>query len=961
MVRQASIIALTLMLLPTAAFAQAGIVGVVRDTTGGVLPGVTVEASSPVLIEQVRSVITDRQGLYRIVDLRPGVYTVTFSLIGFNTFSREGIELTGTFTSTVNGDMAIGELEETITVSGAAPLVDVQSVTQERVITKDVLDAVPSGRTFQNLGAVIPGMTMSGGQRLAAQDVGGSGGDQSQRLQIHGGRRFDQQNTIDGLTNNNPNNVSSTGLFTDMGSMQEMTYELGQAPAEQTTGGVHVHFIPRDGGNTFSGSFFGAFTNRAMQSGNVTDNLRARGLGVGNEIDKIWDLNAGFGGPIKRDRLWFFTSSRYWGLNDRVAGMWHDLVPLDFEYTPDLSRQAIDDSWLGSQSLRLTWQATQSNKISSYLVSQGRCLCHNQVSATRSPEASNVTRSPWGVNYMSLVTWNAVPNSRVLFEVAASFYRQTYSVDPQPEARDLLAITERSTGVNFRSSNRGTVGFRNWTYNYNTALTYVTGSHAFKVGMQLQRGKRDLWRAYNGQVNLQLLRGVPQSVTVYTTPYNIVNNMNAALGLYAQDRWTVKRLTLNVGVRFDSNDSSVPAQHLPAVRWVGARDFAAIPDVPSWTDLSPRVGAAYDLFANGKTALKVSMSRYVAGETIGFANRNNPINTSVNSAKRTWTDHNGDFLPQEEELGALSNRNFGQVVIKTRFDDAIREGFGKRLYNWETSAGIQHELLPQVSVNLSYHRRSFGNFTVTDNLEVTPTDYDPFCITSPSDSRLPGGGGQEICGLYDITPAKFGLSNNFVTFAEGFGKQTEVYNGVDFTIDARIPGGGLLTGGMNTGRLAKSNCFKIDSPEALRFCDVSPPLQAQVKFLGVLPLPWWDLQASGTFQSMPGAEISASYVATNSEIRGSLGRDLARGARGTQVVQLIEPGTMYDERLYQVDLRIGKVFQVGGVRIQTNWDLYNLLNANPVLTLNTRYGSQWMAPTYILPGRIFKFGAQIDF
>ena len=220
----------------------------------------------------------------------------------------------------------------------------------------------------------------------------------------------------------------------------------------------------------------------------------------------------------------------------------------------------------------------------------------------------------------------------------------------------------------------------------------------------------------------------------------------------------------------------------------------------------PRLGASIDVFGDGRTALKVSLSKYVAGEVLQFAQANNPVRTTVENARRTWNDLNGDFIAQENELGPLSNANFGKTVIRTRSDDDIREGFGKRPYNWETSVGIQHELRPAVSVSASYHRRWYGNFTVTDNLLVSPSDWDPFCITAPTDARLPGGGGEQICGLFDISPAKFGQSDNLETFADNFGTRTEVYDGIDLNGNARLPNGAILSGGINVGRTTFDNC-----------------------------------------------------------------------------------------------------------------------------------------------------------
>jgi hypothetical protein len=328
-------------------------------------------------------------------------------------------------------------------------------------------------------------------------------------------------------------------------------------------------------------------------------------------------------------------------------------------------------------------------------------------------------------------------------------------------------------------------------------------------------------------------------------------------------------------------------------------------------------------------------------------------------------------MPQPDELGPTNPPNFGSTVISTRYDPSV---LTHRMYNWELSAQVQHELLPRTSVNVGYFRRWYGNLRVTDNLSITPADYSPYSVVAPSDPRLPGGGGYTVSGLYD--PDFLAAQNNVIALASNYGKASEVYNGVDLTANLRLPHNVVLSGGPSIGRTETNYCFTVDSPQGtgippsqgatttggLLYCDVKPPFQANVKLLGVYPLPWWGVQFSGTFQSVPGPMITASRTYTSAQIAPSLGRNLATGANGTAAVQLIKPGTMFDERLYQVDLRVSKQFRLGGDhRIQLNLDVYNAANASPVLSLNTAYGPSWMTPTSILQGRLIKIGTQWDF
>jgi hypothetical protein len=497
--------------------------------------------------------------------------------------------------------------------------------------------------------------------------------------------------------------------------------------------------------------------------------------------------------------------------------------------------------------------------------------------------------------------------------------------------------------------------------------------------MQTQSGYRRQHTWANNDVSYQFLSGSPTTIVEYTTPYTTEEHVKLDLGLFVQDQWTVARLTLNLGGRFDYLDAYVPAQHLPAVRFVGVRDFAGIPDVPKWKDFTTRVGGSYDVFGNGKTALKASASKYLQGITTLIAGGVNPIITSVNSANRQWTDANHDFVPDcnlsdpeaNGECGRLSATNFGQTQVTTHYDPDVLTGWGKRRYDWEIQAGVNHEFRPGLAATATYTRHWFGKFLVTDNLAVAPSDYSSYCVTAPTDSRLPGGGGNQICGFYDINPDKLGKVDNLVTFADKYGHQSEVYNGVDMAVNLRLPRGILLQGGSSTGHVVLDNCDlvgKVDNPAASNssglltspsalYCHNAPPMQTQFKFLGVFPLPWWGLKTSGTFQSVPGPPITAGYAVTNNQVT-ALGRSLSSGSA---TVQLLAPGALFGDRLNQLDYRVTKTFVVGRVRAQGQFDIFNLLNVSAALLRNNTYGQFWQQPTAVLAGRLFKVGMQFDF
>jgi hypothetical protein len=499
----------------------------------------------------------------------------------------------------------------------------------------------------------------------------------------------------------------------------------------------------------------------------------------------------------------------------------------------------------------------------------------------------------------------------------------------------------------------------------------------------------------NLDTGLIVRNGAPFQVTVRTTPYTARERLVADLGIYAQDTWTINRLTANLGVRWDYLNNKVEAQSAAGGRWIGPRSFEELTNVPNYKDLAPRLGVAYDLFGNGKTALKATLSRYVQTSTLSTARLLNPFNTTVNNTTRPWDDVNRDGIPQDSELGALANTNFGRVSVATQYDPDTIEGFGKRRANWEVSASVTQELMSRVSVDVAYFRRSQINFTTTDNLDVAPSDFQSYCVTSPVDPRLPGGGGQQICGLYDIVPTKFGVAtSNIVTFVDNFGgKQTEVFDGVDISFNARPRSDLIFTGGVATGNTRFNNCDAyVDNPVTefgistvsnypatpgtglnFAYCDYDTSWLTQAKLTGSYTLPWQDIQVAGVLQNLPGQQILAQWNIVQADATPSLGRPLSGGANTSRVVPLIKPGTEYTPRRTQIDLRLSKSFRLGANRrLQAMADIFNLTNSNapvgatsnagePPAAILTTYGSAWLRPLNVLQARYVKFGAQFTF
>jgi hypothetical protein len=976
----ASVVVLAwLLLVPTGASAQqaSGIAGVVRDSSGGVLPGVTVETSSPALIEKVRSVVTDGDGRYNIVDLRPGTYTVSFTLGGFSTFKREGIVLTSGFTATVNADLQVGSLEETITVAGGAPLVDTQNVRQQTVVSTDVLDALPSStKTWGTVVALTPGFS-------GMADVGGQL-DQSLGVSFHG--KAGSKRQFDGMSIDHAS--GNQGYIPNSALVEEISVQTSGISAESNADGAVVNMIPKVGGNTFAGSLFGLWTGEALGSDNLTDELRARGLTTASKILKVYDASLTLGGPIKRDRLWFFAGFREWGSRNQMAGMfWNKTQGTPF-WTPDPTRPADRYQWYESKAIRATWQVSTRNKLNLFADIADSCICRALGAVGQPPETGNAFHFRPSSLYQT--TWSAPVTNRLLFDAGVSATILSFpsylapGVSPQH-----VSILEQTTGILYNArTNYGTS--QNDRYAQRASVSYVTGSHAFKFGYQNEQGVANSdTTVTGGNLNYVFRAGVPVSITQWATPYRVENRTRADMGIYAQDQWAMRRLTLTYGLRFDYFRGEVPAQHVaaPPTGWVPERSFDKVRNVPSWKDLSPRLGAAYDLFGNGRTALKATIGRYAAKTGTAIASANNPIQTSVNSVTRTWTDTNGNYIPDCDlgnraangECAAMSNQSFGGVRTTNRYADDVLLGWGARGYTWEVSTELQHEIGRGVSVTGGYYRNWLGNFTATDNLLVDPADYSPYCITAPKDSRLPGGGGYQVCGMHDISLAKFGLVNTLVTQASNYGKQTQVNNFFTFSLNTRLGRGIQLGGGVDTGRTVTDNCFVVDSPQQLQNCHVVNPFegQTQLKLFGSYPLPG-DLVVGAILQNMSGPDIEADYAASTTEIAPSLGRNLAScGTRtpctATATVPLIMPGTLFEDRITRLDLRLTKRVQLPRqLRLLANVDIYNALNASSILQLAAgtagsqgrggyTYGPRWLLPSLILEGRVIQFSGQLSF
>ncbi len=968
------------LIIPSIAAQQtssSSIAGVVKDPSGAVLPGVTVEVASPALIEKTKSTTTDEQGLYRIVDLRPGIYTVTFALSGFGTVKREGIDLPPSFTATVNADMKVGNLQETVVVTGSTPMVDVQDVTTAVRLPTAQLDAIPTSHNNFNMATLMPSVVAPPN----VQDVGGSKGEFGGRGVIHGGKQNDMRYMTDGMQTNGAYGAGNgNGYYMNPTSAADLVIEAGSGgSAEYATSGLALNLIPKDGGNIFSGNLLGNYTSSGLTANNLRSDITSRGLTSVNGISLIYDTEFGLGGPIRKDKLWFYTSWWLTGVDNTFPNFYQNSSPNPLLYAPDQSRPGTASERNKSGQVRLTWQATPKNRFAFSFNDQYNCNCPNNEVQNLAPEAvMNVVRQP---DFLLQSTWNSPITNKLLLEAGMSWLNFQYRYELQPgESANAVAVTNSATGITYGMP-------LSWSDNpspnvsLRAAASYVTGSHFFKTGIYWKWASngQTLYRS-NTETSYTFSGNTPNLITEYASPLTTKRGIIPDMGIYIQDRWTFRRLTISPGLRFDYFQAYVPAQTLAANRFLPQRSYPEVDCVPCWKDFDPRFAVAYDLSGDGKTAVSASIGRYVAGEVSTTASANDPANTVVNTVTRSWQDSNGNLVPDCDltnpsangECGKISNTGFGQTNVTTHYDPNVLNGWNKRNYNWRISTEVKRELRPGVALNFGYYHAWYGNFLVTNNLTTPSSAFDPYCVNVPLNPGLPNGGGYQECGLYDLKPSYYGLpANNFVTFASVFGKQTETYDGVDLTVNARFARGGFLQGGMNIGNSTvtqinagavssahTNDCFVVNSPQQLLYCDVRPPFLAQIKLLGAYALPW-NLQVSANFQSLPGPDIEATWAAPASAT--TLGRPFSAGA--TAQVPLFAPFSGgREKRLNQIDLRLTrKIVLTGRMRAAAEIDLYNVTNADNVLSNNITYGPQWTRPTEILQARLAKIGFNLEF
>ena len=994
-----AVAAAVLLLAPAVAVAQSSIAGTVTDDTGGVLPGVTVEASSDVLIEGSRVVFTDGTGSYNIIDLRPGEYTVVFTLPGFGTLVRDQLILGADVTLPIDAVMSVGSVEETITVSGETPVVDVQQVQRIEVMTRETQEAIPTGRSMWSYALLIPGV------KVHKPDVGGTAGVQQSEMM---GRGLDASNTtieVDGMMINTMISDGRYQAYLNPMLAAETSYTTSGQGAETQTGGLRINMIPNEGGNQFSGNWFTGFTPGNWQSDNLNPAAQAQGIQQATGVALIYDNNGAIGGPVFRDRLWFFSTGRFNGVNNEITN----------SVNPDYT-QGLDNNTIHSANVRLTWQMTQQHKISAMFDKVRKRRFSNHGPATD----LNTGASSWTSPHYDTGTakWTGTLSNRMLAEFGFSliyedwdpgYYRfredgnAIFQVKPDasalatcyetpcfPEvgsARHLaqmspamggdpwysqVPVWDTRKGIHFGAKGGGENNNYAHRWAYQSAVSYVTGSHSFKFGGNFSKGHNRHTNNSNGNLiqyyddgihpfadpnwdpdgawgplgnpyrqdhlstnayiqNQNMLYGVPwftcehplavpntdagttqggcglmgapDWVQVYNHPSNLSYKLDYNGGFYAQDSWTIDRLTLNYGMRLDFAAISVPEAPKGSGRFVRAQLQPGRPssDLPSFgPDISPRLSVAYDVFGDARTALKFGYNKYVRDIGGNLARRyaygfsggdgRDWWDCQMNAAGNACSGLNDygtnlDGVVQNWEIGERNSDTFGSISDPTRLHDITA-----REYNRIWTIGIQQEVFPGISVSGEYRQRTYHNTWWDDNPNWDNHHFGALPDGSP-DPAFAGIRHFQVARPYPFVGhfTAFSIDPEVRTNQVGFtdrtrnpGAYSNVYRGFELSLQGRLPGGGTLFGGWSmedTGRVSiygydtnggagsryggeVNACSDIlergDDPTQLRFCDASAyprPFRNEFKLSGTQPFSMpgiGDLQAGFSLQAYPG-------------------------------------------------------------------------------------------------------------
>jgi hypothetical protein len=1035
------------LLLPATALAQASLTGTVRDGSGGVLPGVTVETSSPVLIEKTRSAVTDGTGQWRIVDLRPGTYSLTFTLPGFVTVKRDNIELTGSQTLTIPVELRVGGIEETITVTGESPIVDVSNARREIVLSSETIQRIPATRAAGALLGAAPGVVV-GDAGAAISPTMTSFNARSSTINA-GSVAGEGRYAINGF----PLTAARSGGFSsyvyDTVNTDEIAITVGGGLGESDIGGPVMNIIPRSGANVFSGTAFLSNAGDWSSGNNLTSEIQALNPALRQNpgVIKAYDWSGSFGGPIAKDRLWFFGSYRDLSTQVAMEGIQTNANagnPARWDWAPGgINARLVQDRTMAIG--RLTGQFGK-NRIRFNSEYQARCEgtplnvgtdgCHkrgedwvglgnNQAPTQMSPEATQTAgRGYFDVPfYVNQGTWTMPYSDKLLFEAGYNAFRyQPIFGHPAPDAdTSLIPVTEQSNAVNPLTgiqyapvANYRYRGVETWgpatgkTDDVLTAVSYVTGSNSAKFGYQYRRlDLLDKDVANQTQLGYRFNQGVPNAVSYYLPDFGR-RTLTMTHSAFFQDSWTRGNMTLQGALRWDRASSYAPSElnGTTNTSFLNPQPITIplTPGVDAYNDITPRVGVAYDVFGNGRTALKFNYGKYLAyaANDSPYTSTNPGATVVRNVINRQWNASvaaggNGDFVVNCNLLNPAANGecaaatgtalNFGQLGAATAVDPSVLSGWGVRPGDDQFTFTMQQQVAPRMSAEFAVTHRTWHGFFVTDDLTRRGninSYYETYTLTAPTDSRLAGGGGYPVTVFVPTAAANAVPAQRILIPESELGaERSSTWDGFDVTFNARFRNGLTAQGGTTTGRGKVNTCdvdtlynqvtaTTITGPNP-RGCNNVEPWQTTIRGSASYTVPKIDVLLSTVVRSQAENDITATWQVPNSVIAATLGH-LPPGATATGTTNIgltdNEHRVYSGERRTQLDMRLAKIVRFGRTRTDIGVDLFNLFNANYATQWNQTYvyntdntprPSGWGTPTGLANPRFVRLNFTVNF
>jgi hypothetical protein len=870
-------------LLPSIASAQSSISGVVRDASGAVVASASVEAASDVLIERARTVTTNSEGRYSIVDLRPGTYIVTMSAPGFATM-KQTIVVPANVTVPVDADLKVGVVGETVSVEARVATVDVENVAHPETLTRAEMDNLPTGRYMQSIASYVPGA------HLNLPDIGGSQQIEQNYVSLHGNGSVHDIYMLDGLLVNTTYGDGQIQQYIDNAAIQETTYQTSNVTADASGGGMFTNLVPKDGGNQYHLQLFagGSGGNGIWQSDNLNKTLAARGLAGQDKTVKIEDFDGSFGGPIKTDKLWFMMTGRK-QLTYTQAGA---------STYPD-GKPGIQDGYIYAGTMRLTYQANAKNKFSAFLLRNWKYKAHEILDGGQEgyipadPSVASTQRNKWPLYYILQTKWTSTLSPRFITDVGMSISHLDYNdlyqngIGQTPFTEPWYAsTTARDQGTLRRYfAGRYNQYFQTTRSFFIGSATYIAGSHQIRVGVQDSFGPAHASYTANGDGYMTFTNGLPINFTAYNTPVYAWPRLDADLGVYAMDTWHFKRLAITAGIRWEYLAAEIETENAPAGRFVSARSVPrttcdTAKGMGCWKDWAPRLGIVYDVFGNHRTAVKAGFGKYNSQYSTGFTNNLNPMALVTQSVAWSFADPNapgshcapttfagviapnplcfptGSFsaagaLPGVGggTLGPSTNPAFGSVAAGTGVN---LDPNWHRDYNFQYNVALQQQLSSGVTFNFNWYRRSQYQQTLVLNNAVPFSAWTPVTITNPLD-------GTPIT-VYNLTKPAPSPALWQTNAPQSLVKN--VYTGYEASVVARLSHGMFAIFGWTLDRNLDRSCAqsagsfttingnKLNDPNSLRYCDMfgslyqelgkvpSPPWQNEFKVQGAIPIRW---------------------------------------------------------------------------------------------------------------------------